>query len=89
MGRHSANFLLVKLLLPMGQLVKSGDQRKYAAPIRRKLGRLLGVKAAQDSSHSCGCGTSFIAYRLFAMTCTLQNSLSPSSLNSMPIPEFL
>jgi len=33
--------------------------------------------------------TGFFAYRLFAMTCTLQNSLSPSSLNSMPIPEFL
>jgi hypothetical protein len=37
----------------------------------------------------CDYRTGFFAYRLFAMTCILQNSLSPSSLNSMPIPEFL
>src|SRR3981189_2850949 len=41
------------------------------------------------TSWFCNCRTSFIAYPLFAMTCTLQNSLSPSSPNSMPIPEFL
>ena len=47
--------------------------------------RLGGMKPCMHGSdaHSC------IAYPLFAMTCTLQNSLSPSSPNSMPIPEFL
>src|SRR5882757_6714568 len=41
------------------------------------------------TSWSCDCRTSLFSYPLFAMTCTLQNSLSPSSLNSIPIPEFL
>jgi hypothetical protein len=51
---------------------------------------LLGMcDLSPGTSWFCDCRTSFIAYPLFAMTCTLQNSLSPSSLNSMPIPEFL
>jgi hypothetical protein len=41
------------------------------------------------TSWFCDCRTSFVAYSLFAMTCKLQNPLRPSSLNSMPIPEFL
>jgi hypothetical protein len=45
MGHHSATFLLVKLLLPIGQIIKSGDQRVCGVPIRRKRGRLIGLKA--------------------------------------------
>jgi hypothetical protein len=67
---------------------KTKAQESGAAAVAGNAGREIPTTSSAGSRF-CDCRTGFIAYRLLAMTCTLQNSLSPSSLNSMPIPEFL